>query len=186
MKQPFGSTHPERPRRTVARTPSRDNPIYFEETVMFSKKKRAGIEQTKLATLIAHDVRITGDLQFSEGLRMDGHVQGNVSGAPGSQTLLVLSERGSIEGNVHGYDVVVNGRIVGDLIADHFVELQANAHVVGNIYYQQLRMDCGASVDGKLTRREAAQVVQAAPPLLVAVDESSRDEHNEPDERKAG
>ena len=40
------------------------------------------------------------------------------------------------------------------MIADHFVELQANAHVVGNIYYQQLQMDCGASVDGKLTKRD--------------------------------
>ncbi|PRZ53051.1 polymer-forming protein [Paraburkholderia fungorum] len=86
---------------------------------MFSKKKHAGIQQTKLATLIAHDVRITGDLLFSDGLRMDGHVTGNVSGEPGAQTLLVLSERGSIEGNVHGYDVVVNGRIIGDVIADH-------------------------------------------------------------------
>jgi cytoskeletal protein CcmA (bactofilin family) len=151
---------------------------------MFSKKKSAGIEQTKLATLIAHDVRITGDLQFSEGLRMDGHVRGNVSGAPGGQTLLVLSERGSIEGNVHGYDVVVNGRIVGDLIADHFVELQGNAHVTGNIYYLQLRMDCGASVDGKLTKREAAPAVQAAAPLLFALDEPSRDEGKERKERK--
>ncbi|MFL9885475.1 polymer-forming cytoskeletal protein [Paraburkholderia agricolaris] len=144
---------------------------------MFSKKKHAGIQQTKLATLIAHDVRITGDLLFSDGLRMDGHVTGNVSGEPGAQTLLVLSERGSIEGNVHGYDVVVNGRIVGDVIADHFVELQSGAHVTGNIYYQQLRMDCGASVDGKLARREAAQTVT---PMLVEVADSAREE------RKAG
>jgi cytoskeletal protein CcmA (bactofilin family) len=136
---------------------------------MFSKKKTAGIRQTKLATLIAHDVRITGDLVFSDGLRMDGHVKGNVSGETGAQTLLVLSDRGSIEGNVHGYDVVVNGRIVGDVIADHFVELQSNAHVTGNICYQQLRMDCGASVDGKLTRREASQ---SAPPILVSVGET--------------
>jgi cytoskeletal protein CcmA (bactofilin family) len=133
---------------------------------MFSKKKTVGIRQTKLATLIAQDVHITGDLVFSDGLRMDGHVKGNVSGEAGAQTLLVLSDRGSIEGNVHGYDVVVNGRIVGDVIADHFVELQSNAHVTGNIYYQQLRMDCGASVDGKLTRREASQ---AATPILVSV-----------------
>jgi len=144
---------------------------------MFNKKKTAGIQQTKLATLIAHDVRITGNLQFSDGLRMDGHVTGNVSGEPGGQTLLVLSDRGSIEGSVHGYDVVINGRIVGDVIADHFVELQSNAHVTGNIYYQQLRMDCGASVDGKLTKRDAAQ---AATPLLVSVADSAFDE------RKAG
>ncbi|MFM0670277.1 bactofilin family protein [Paraburkholderia sediminicola] len=144
---------------------------------MFKKKKTAGIQQTKLATLVAHDVRITGDLQFSDGLRMDGHVTGNISGEPGGQTLLVLSDRGSIEGNVHGYDVVINGRIVGDVIADHFVELQSNAHVTGNIYYQQLRMDCGASVDGKLTKRDAAQV---ATPHLVSVPDSAFDE------RKAG
>ena len=123
---------------------------------MFSKKKATSIQHTKLATLIAHDVRITGDLEFSEGLRMDGHVHGNVSGKAGTQTLLVLSDRGSIEGNVHGYDVVVNGKIVGDVIAEQFVELQPNAHVTGNIQYQQLRMDCGASVDGKLTRRDPA------------------------------
>ena len=125
---------------------------------MFSKKKSPGLTQSKLATLIAHDVLITGDLEFSDGLRMDGHVKGNVTGKPGCETLLVLSNRGSITGNVYGYDVIVNGRITGDVIADHFVELQENAHITGNICYQQLRMDVGASVDGKLTRREAASV----------------------------
>lgn len=149
---------------------------------MFSKKNPTGVRQTKLATLIAHDVRITGDLQFSDGLRLDGHVEGNVSGRPGGQTLLVLSERGSIEGNVHGYDVVVNGTIVGDVTAEHFVELQSNAHVTGNIFYQQLRMDCGASVDGKLTRRESAQ----AAPVLVAVPDAARLEREAREERKAG
>ena len=138
---------------------------------MFSKKKVASIKQTKLATLIAHDVRITGDLQFTDGLRLDGHVKGNVSGEPGAQTLLVLSDRGSIEGNVHGYDVMINGKIVGDVIADHFVDLQANAHVTGNIYYQQLRMDCGASVDGKLTRRDGVQ----APTPLTSMADAGRD-----------
>jgi cytoskeletal protein CcmA (bactofilin family) len=134
---------------------------------MFSKKKAAGIQQTKLATLIAHDVRIAGDPQFTDGLRLDGHVKGNVRGEPGGQTLLVLSDRGSIEGNVHGYDVMINGKIVGDVIADHFVELQVNAHVTGNIYYQQLRMDCGATVDGKLTRHDVAQ---ATAPLTSIAD----------------
>ncbi|CAH2781440.1 MAG: Integral membrane protein CcmA involved in cell shape determination [uncultured Paraburkholderia sp.] len=130
---------------------------------MFSRKKFLGIQQTKLATLIARDVRINGDLHFSDGLRIDGHVKGNACGQADAQTLLVLSARGSVEGNVHGYDVVVNGTIVGDVIADHFVELQSNAHVTGNIHYLQLRMDCGASVDGKLTRRETPH---AGAPLL--------------------
>lgn len=131
---------------------------------MFKRKKpQPGIAQTKLATLIAEDVRITGNLEFADGLRLDGQVNGNVSSKAGAQTLLVLSDRSAVQGNVHGYDIVVNGRIVGDVIADHFVELQANAHVVGNIYYQQLQMDCGASVDGKLTKRDPGE----APNLLL-------------------
>lgn len=132
---------------------------------MFGKKKSPSVSQNKLATFIAHDVYITGDVEFSDGLRMDGHVKGNVAGKAGCETLLVLSNRGSITGNVYGYDVIVNGRITGDVIADHFVELQDNAHITGNIYYQQLRMDVGASVDGKLTRRDVAPA-PASPPVV--------------------
>ena len=131
---------------------------FIPVSIMFSKKKSPGVSQNKLATLIAHDVHITGDVEFSDGLRMDGHVKGNVSGQAGCETLLVLSTRGSITGNVYGYDLIVNGRITGDVIADHFVELQENAHITGNIYYQQLRMDVGASVDAKLTRRDTTPV----------------------------
>ena len=129
---------------------------------MFGKKKSAGIRQAKFATLIAHDVQLSGNLEFSEGLRLDGHVQGNIRGKAGSQTLLVLSDRGSVTGDVHGHDIVINGKIIGDVVADHFVELQANAHVTGNIDYQQLRMDAGATVDGKLTRRDASAPDQDA------------------------
>ncbi|MDM0106771.1 polymer-forming cytoskeletal protein [Variovorax sp. J22R24] len=126
-----------------------------------NKKKSAGIRQARFATLVAHDVHLTGNLAFSEGLRLDGHVHGNISGKPGSETLLVLSDRGSVNGNVHGYDVIINGKIIGDVFAEHFVELQANAHVTGNIDYQRLRMDAGATVDGKLTRREGASTSAA-------------------------
>jgi cytoskeletal protein CcmA (bactofilin family) len=130
---------------------------------MFGKKKvQAGIQQTKLATLIAQDVSISGDIEFADGLRLDGKVRGNVMGRAGAKTLLVLSECSTIEGNVHGYDIVVNGHIVGDVFADHFVELKANAHVTGNIHYLQLQMECGATVEGKLTKRDGGAVSSAS------------------------
>ncbi|MBP0594747.1 polymer-forming cytoskeletal protein [Paraburkholderia sp. LEh10] len=150
---------------------------------MFSKKKSPGVVfQNKLATLVAHDVYIAGDLEFSDGLRLDGHVKANVTGKPGCETLLVLSDRGSITGNVYGYDVIVNGTITGDVIADHFVELQENARVTGNIHYQQLRMDVGASVDGKLTRREVTPAVASPPVEPAACAPQARDELREADQ----
>ncbi|CAL8476469.1 MULTISPECIES: polymer-forming cytoskeletal protein [Caballeronia] len=143
---------------------------------MFSSKKDStGVKMAKLATLVAHNVHISGDLEFSEGLRMDGQVTGNVSGRPGEETLLVVSDQGAIRGNVSAYDVIINGCVTGDVTVAHFVELQSNARVLGNIYYQQLRMDIGATVEGKLTKldSQSAHVPTLPSPTEYAVDFST-------------
>ncbi|GAA5161439.1 polymer-forming cytoskeletal protein [Viridibacterium curvum] len=119
---------------------------------MFGRKKEPSIDTSTLSSLIASNVEIVGNLSFMDGLHIDGHVRGDVLGKPGSRSLLVLSDRGSITGNVRSHDAVINGVIVGDLEVEHFVELQANARVTGSITYRSLRMDAGASVDGKLSK----------------------------------
>ncbi|MDO6385262.1 MULTISPECIES: bactofilin family protein [Uliginosibacterium] len=133
---------------------------------MFGKKKDSPIELTKLSSLIAGNMEVMGDVHFLDGLRVDGHIRGNVLPRSGAKSLLVLSDQGSIHGNVSAYDAVINGTIVGDLEVAHFLELQASARVTGNISYRQLRMDCGASVEGKLTRlgdaEDASNVVELA------------------------
>lgn len=141
---------------------------------MFGRKKKNGIEVTRLSSLIADNLHIVGDVHFSGGLRIDGHVEGNVFGKPGTKGLLVLSEKGVITGKVHTHDAVINGNITGDLDVEHFAELQVNAKVVGNVRYRQLQMDCGSSVEGKLVRihddaaeRSAARV-EVPPPARPA------------------
>jgi cytoskeletal protein CcmA (bactofilin family) len=125
---------------------------------MFGRKKAkapsASIEINKLSSLIADNVEIVGDVIFSGGLRVDGRIEGNLINKGDERGLLVLSEHGCIEGSVKTHDAVVNGTIIGDLSVAHFLELQPNARVTGNITYRQLQMDCGASVDGKLEKTE--------------------------------
>ncbi|MBT0963400.1 bactofilin family protein [Denitromonas iodatirespirans] len=121
---------------------------------MFGKKKAKSIEINKLSSLIADNVEIVGDVIFSGGLRVDGRIEGNVINKGDELGLLVLSERGCIEGSVRTHDAVINGTIVGDLSVTHFLELQPKARVTGNISYSQLQMDCGASVEGKLEKLE--------------------------------
>lgn len=119
---------------------------------MFGRKKKNGIEVTKLSSLIADNLHIVGDVHFTGGLRIDGRVEGNVFGKPGTKGLLVLSEKGIITGKVQAYDAVINGNITGDVDVEHFAELQVSANVVGNVRYRQLQLDCGATVEGKLVR----------------------------------
>lgn len=134
---------------------------------MFGRKRTPTIQATKLTSLLADNLCITGTVEFAGGLRVDGHVQGDVIGAPEGGSLLVLSDKGSITGRVRVYDAVINGRIEGDLEVDHFVELQAKAHVTGNISYRQLQLDCGATVEGRLTRT-TGNVAPAALPAPTA------------------
>jgi cytoskeletal protein CcmA (bactofilin family) len=125
-------------------------------------KKQPFIKMAQLSTLIAEGVEITGDLVFSNGMRIDGRVKGDVTGRKGDAkipSLLVLSAKGHIEGSIRCGDAVINGTVTGDLDVEHRLELQSDARVSGTIRYRQLQMDVGATVQGHLLRVEAAPVV---------------------------
>ncbi len=128
----------------------------------FRRKSDHAIDVTRLSSLIDRGVEIVGDVVISDGVRIDGRVQGGVRSKADARGLLVLSEHGSIEGPVRVHDAVINGSITGDVEVEHFIELQPNARVVGNIRYRQLRMECGAAVEGRLECRAADPVAGAA------------------------
>ena len=125
------------------------------------RKKQPSIQVTKLSSLIAEGVVITGDVSFASGMRIDGRVTGNVIAHPvegQARALLVLSDKGHIDGSVRCGDAVINGTVTGDLVVEHFLELQAGSRVNGTIRYQHLKMDVGAEVHGQLTKVEASPV----------------------------
>ena len=122
---------------------------------MFRRNKKApSVDVGRLSSLLAHDTCIRGDVVFDGGLRVDGRIEGNVLGQPEGRGLLVLSDKGNIVGTVKVHDAVINGRVEGDLEVEHFLELQAGARITGNISYRTLKLDCGATVEGKLVRME--------------------------------
>jgi cytoskeletal protein CcmA (bactofilin family) len=120
-----------------------------------TRPKRPSIELSKLSSLIAEGVEITGDLSFTNGIRIDGRVIGNIavgSAEEGRGGLLVVSEKGQIEGSIRCVDAVINGTVVGDLHVENFLELQADARISGTIHYQFMQMAVGAAVHGRLVK----------------------------------
>jgi len=110
-------------------------------------------------SLIGANSEIQGDIIFSGGLHVDGKVKGNVIAAEGNDSVLTLSERGVIEGEVKVPNVVVNGTVIGDVHAISHVELAAQARVHGNVYYSLIEMAMGAEVNGNLVHRADKSVV---------------------------
>ena len=58
--------------------------------------------------LIGPQVTIRGDVMFSGGLYVEGHIQGKVIAEAGERAVLTLAEQGSIEGEIQAPVVVIN------------------------------------------------------------------------------
>jgi cytoskeletal protein CcmA (bactofilin family) len=104
----------------------------------------------RIDTLIGSGTRIIGDVQFSGGFHVDGHIKGNVDAPPDSGATLSVSDGGVIEGSVAVPNVILNGTVKGDILAHDRVELGATARVTGSVYYGLIEMEMGAEINGKL------------------------------------
>lgn len=132
---------------------------------MFNKKKPVSqITVDQFSSLISSNLSLSGDVEFEDGLKVNGTVKGSVQHKAGTRSLLALSAEGRIEGNVSSHDALIDGTIVGDLMVENLLELHSNARVRGNIRYRHLSMENGAVVDGTLSRmgdeEETAQVLE--------------------------
>jgi cytoskeletal protein CcmA (bactofilin family) len=104
----------------------------------------------RIDTLIGAGTRIIGDVQFTGGFHVDGHIKGNVDAPQESHSTLSVSDAGVVEGSVAVPNVILNGTVKGDILAQERVELGATARVSGNVYYGLIEMEMGAEINGKL------------------------------------
>ena len=112
---------------------------------MFGKKK-----QPPIRTLVGEGTVIHGELRFSEGLRIDGEVQGDVVAVGDGPSILVISENARVTGQVHGGHLIINGFVSGPVYSTELLELQPKAAIVGDVRYEVLEMHQGATIDGEL------------------------------------
>ncbi len=112
---------------------------------MFGKKA-----QPSIRSLIAQGSCIEGNLKFTDGLRIDGEVIGDIRANEGSPSILVISESACVTGHIHADHVIINGRVMGPVHASELLELQPKAKIQGDIAYKALEMHQGAVIFGQL------------------------------------
>ena len=78
---------------------------------MFGKK--SSMPQKRIDSLIGAGTVVDGDVTFTGGLRIDGHVRGNVVAANGEPSTLVVSEQAKVDGEIRVSHVVINGTVNG-------------------------------------------------------------------------
>lgn len=118
--------------------------------------------EVAMDTLIGRQTEILGDVRFSGGLHVDGKVKGKVvaDGANKSASISV-SESGLVEGDVRVPNIMLNGRVTGDVHATERIHLAARARVNGNVYYKVIEMEAGAEINGQMVRDSGASAAAA-------------------------
>jgi cytoskeletal protein CcmA (bactofilin family) len=116
-------------------------------------KRREKDSMGRIDTLIGRSASVQGDVEFAGGLHVDGRIDGSVRATTGSEASLSVSEHGVVEGSVEAPQVVLNGRVNGDIIGRDRVVLGAKARVRGNVHYGVIEMALGAEISGKLVPR---------------------------------
>jgi cytoskeletal protein CcmA (bactofilin family) len=145
---------------------------------MFTKQKAS---QHEIASLVGTTTIVTGDIEFTGGLRIDGTVRGCVRCDGEKGGMLVISESGRVEGEVRAGHLVVAGRITGPVIASQLVELQPKARIQGDVRYRAIEMHHGAVVEGTMIHLSAdgksetrlEPVIEAKPNLKLAANGNS-------------
>ena len=134
---------------------------------MFGKKKQPSIK-----SLIAQGSCIEGNLKFTDGLRIDGEVIGDIRAAEGGASILVISESATVTGHIYADHVIINGRVMGPVHASELLELQPKAKIAGDVSYKALEMHQGAVIFGQL--RPTSQGMEEKPLLTLAADNTNQ------------
>lgn len=129
---------------------------------MFNKKK-----QPPIKSLIAEGSQIDGNISFTDGLRIDGAIVGNLFAKTDRASILVISEAATVIGEIHADHIIINGAVKGPVNARVMLELQPKARIQGDVHYAALEMHQGAIIAGQLYPLAGAEA-EAKPILKLA------------------
>ena len=135
------------------------------------------------AAVIGRSIRINGDLQGEEDLRIEGDIKGTIQLK--NNTLTIGSE-GKVRADVYAKAVTVDGLMEGDLYVTEQVRIRKSAQVNGNITAPRVSLEDGAKFRGSMEMDPKAvksalgddckPAASASKPTPISASRSSSDE----------
>jgi cytoskeletal protein CcmA (bactofilin family) len=135
---------PEPPKpQTVAAAPTISMPAADVSKAASIATKPAG------KTLIGNSVTIRGEITSDENLQIEGVVDGSIE----ANNDVVVGHEGRVNATIRAVNIVIQGRVVGDVSASNRVELAPSAMLQGNIRSPKLSIAETAKFKGSVDMR---------------------------------
>jgi cytoskeletal protein CcmA (bactofilin family) len=132
----------------------------MKETRPLDLPKTNDAFRTDVAAHIGKSVLIKGQLSGSEDLYLDGEVEGTIELREHS---LVVGPNGRIHANISAREVILHGKVEGNIQASERVELKKSCVVVGDITTQRISIEDGAFFKGAVDLQKESKPEPGSP-----------------------
>lgn len=110
----------------------------------FSKRN---LDASKVETLVGEEATVQGVLSPKGSLRVDGRIDGSISDAQA----VVVGDHGLVRGDISAENVVVGGKVIGNITATELIEILAGGHVHGDLRTPRLLIEETGIFNGRCT-----------------------------------
>ena len=101
---------------------------------------------TRTTTVLTSDCEFKGALAFSGELELHGRLEGTIESEGGA---LTVGEQALIKAEIKVNDVLIYGKVQGNIYATGRIELRGKAEVYGDLHSNRLAMDDGVIFVGR-------------------------------------
>src|SRR5947209_5830451 len=153
---PSNPNSPSKPNQEVEKplmsNPSTSSPSSTEPTPV-SAPRNAMMSTAEQAT-IGKSLVIKGEVSGSESLYIDGRVEGSIN-LPGNR--LTVGRNGVVSANVTAREIVVIGKLRGNVMASDRVDIRNEGSLTGDVVAQRISIEDGAYFKGGIDIRKPGQ-----------------------------
>ncbi len=98
-----------------------------------------------VAGFLDQGTSLTGELEFSGTLRIDGNFHGSIS----TNDCLIIGENATVNADIKAGEMEIHGQVFGSIVCTRRVEVSPTGRVRGDIETPVLVIDAGATIDGR-------------------------------------
>jgi cytoskeletal protein CcmA (bactofilin family) len=149
---------PTNPNSPTPSTPEPQRPAAPTPTTSYdpapaTAPRNATLNTTDQAT-IGKSLVIKGEVTGSESLYIDGRVEGSIN-LPGNR--VTVGKNGVVNANINAREVVVLGKVRGNLTASDRVDIRTEGSLTGDVVAQRISIEDGAFFKGGIDIRKPGQ-----------------------------